>query len=71
MFDLCREKSELKSQIVTFLSKYPDHKLPLVIATHAESLLKESNPEALSQLLTAWSNSTNKGLANLVKKKIK
>lgn len=71
LFDLCREKSELKSQIVTFLSKYPDHKLPLVTPTHAESLLKESNPEALSQLLTAWSNSTNKGLANLAKKKIK
>ncbi|MPT31366.1 MAG: hypothetical protein E2600_06810 [Chryseobacterium sp.] len=71
LFDLCREKSELKSQIVTFLSKYPDHKLPLVTPTHAESLLKDSNPEALNQLLTSWSNSANQGLANLAKKKIK
>ena len=71
LFDLCREKSELKSQIVTFLSKYPDHKLPLVTPTHAESLLKDSNTEALNQLLTSWSNSANQSLANLAKKKIK
>lgn len=71
LFDLCREKHELKSQIVTFLSKYPDHKLPLVTPTHTESLLKDSNPEALNQLLTSWSNSSNQGLANLAKKKIK
>lgn len=71
LFDLCREKSELKSQIVTFLSKYPNHKLPLVTPTHTESLLKDSNPEALNQLLTSWSNSPNQGLANLAKKKIK
>lgn len=71
LFELCREKSELKSQIVIFLSKYPDHKLPPVTTTHAESLLKDSNPEALIQLLTHWSKSSNKALANVAKKKIK
>lgn len=71
LFELCREKPELKSQIVIFLNKYPDHKLPAVTTTHAESLLKDSNPEALSQLLTSWSKSTNKVLANVAKKKIK
>lgn len=71
LFELCREKPELKSQIVIFLNKYPDHKLPAVTTTHAESLLKDSNPEALSQLLTSWSKSPNKVLANVAKKKIK
>jgi len=71
LFELCREKSELKSQIVIFLSKYPNHKLPPVTTTHAESLLKDSNPEALNQLLTSWSKSSNKALANVAKKKIK
>ncbi len=71
LFDLCREKPELKSQIVIFLSKYPDHKLPLVTTTLAESLLKDSNPDALRQLFTTWSKSTNKGLANVAQKKIK
>lgn len=71
LFELCREKSELKSQIVIFLSKYPDHKLPPVTTTLAESLLKDSNPEALNQLLTSWSKSSNKALANVAKKKIK
>lgn len=71
LFELCREKTELKSQIVTFLSKYPNHKLPPVTTTHAESLLKDSNPEALNQLLTSWSKSSNKALANVAKKKIK
>lgn len=71
LFELCREKSELKSQIIIFLSKYPDHKLPPVTTTHAESLLKDSNPEALIQLLIHWSKSSNKALANVAKKKIK
>lgn len=71
LFELCRVKSELKSQIIIFLSKYPDHKLPPVTTTHTESLLKYSNPEALIQLLTHWSKSSNKALANVAKKKIK
>lgn len=71
LFELCREKPELKSQIVIFLNKYPDHKLPPVTTTHAESLLKDSNPEALNQLITSWSKSTNKVLASVAKKKIK
>lgn len=71
LFELCREKSELKSQIIIFLSKYPNHKLPPVTTTHAESLLKDSNPEALIQLLINWSKSSNKALANVAKKKIK
>jgi hypothetical protein len=71
LFELCREKTELKSQVVIFLSKYPDHKLPLVTVTHAEALLKVSNPEALSDLYNKWVKSSNKKLANLVKTKIK
>lgn len=71
LFDLSREKPELKSQIVTFLSKYPNHKLPLVTVTLTEGLLKDSNQEALNQLFTSWSKSTNKRLANVVKNKIK
>jgi len=71
LFDLSREKPELKSQIVTFLSKYPDHKLPLVVTTLTEGLLKNSHSEALEQLLSSWSKSSNTGLAKLAKKKIK
>jgi hypothetical protein len=71
LFELSREKTELKSQIVTFLSKYPDHKLPLVAVTLTESLLKDSNQESLNQLFTIWIKSSNTRLANLVKKKTK
>lgn len=71
LFDLSREKTELKSQIVTFLSKYPDHKLPLVATTLTEGLLKNSHSEALEQLLISWSKSSNSGLAKLAKNKIK
>lgn len=71
LFELSRVKTELKSQIVTFLSKYPDHKLPLVAVTLTESLLKDSNQESLNQLFTVWSKSSNTRLANLVKKKTK
>lgn len=71
LFELSREKTELKSQIVTFLSKYPDHKLPLVAVTLTEGLLKDSNQESLSQLFTSWSKSSNTRLANLVKNKTK
>jgi hypothetical protein len=71
LFELSREKTELKSQIVTFLSKYPDHKLPLVAVTLTEGLLKDSNQESLNQLFTSWSKSSNTRLANLVKNKTK
>ncbi|AZB25998.1 hypothetical protein EG339_16085 [Chryseobacterium bernardetii] len=71
LFELSREKTELKSQVVTFLSKYPDHKLPLVAVTLTEGLLKDSNQESLSQLFTSWSKSSNTRLANLVKNKTK
>lgn len=71
IFDLSREKPELKSQIITFLSKYPDNKLPLVVATLTEGLLKNSNPEALHELFIKWEKSSNKRLVGIVKKKIK
>lgn len=71
IFELCRTKVELKSQIVIFLSKYPDHKLPLIVTTLSEGLLKDSNPESLNQLFNSWSKSSNISLAKLAKKKIK
>ena len=71
IFELCRAKVELKSQIVIFLSKYPDHKLPLIVTTLSEGLLKDSNPESLNQLFNSWSKSSNISLAKVAKKKIK
>lgn len=71
LFELSREKTELKSQIITFLTKYPDHKLPLVAVTLTEGLLKDSNQESLNQLFTSWSKSSNTRLANLIKNKTK
>lgn len=71
LFELCRANTELKSQIVAFLLKFPDHKLPLIVTTLSEGLLKNSNSEALNQLFNLWSKSSNKSLANLAKKKIK
>lgn len=71
LYELSREKPELKSQIVTFLSKYPDHKLPLVAVTLTEGLLKDSNQDSLNQLFTSWRKSSNTRLANLVKNKTK
>lgn len=69
LFNLCREKPELKSQIITFLLKYPDNKLPLTTPVLTESLLKLSHSSAYSQLLRKWSTSSNVKLANVIKKK--
>lgn len=71
LFYLCEEKSDLKSQAITFLTKYPDHKLPLIAITFTERLLKTSNPEALNHLFNIWSKSANENFAKIVRKKIK
>jgi hypothetical protein len=71
LFDVCREKAELNSQLTTFLLKFPDSKLPLTAPTLVEGLFKDSNGEAMSQLFNKWSNSSNTKLSGLVKKKIK
>jgi hypothetical protein len=71
LFYLCEEKSDLKSQAITFLTKYPDHKLPLIAITLTDRLLRTSNPEALNHLFSVWSKSANENFAKIVRKKIK
>jgi predicted KAP-like P-loop ATPase len=71
LFDLVREKNDLKSQLITFLQKYPAGALPLTIVTYAEGLFKTSEPAILTELLTKWATSTNKPLAAVAKKKLK
>lgn len=71
MFDLARAKSELKSQLITFLQKQPEAVLPLTVATLAESLFKGTDDRILTELLTKWAASANKPLAAVAKKKLK
>ena len=71
LFDLSRSKTELKSEIITFLMKFPESRLPLTSPALAEGLLKESHPEPLLNLFTKWAKSENKNLSKIVKNKIK
>jgi hypothetical protein len=71
LFDLVREKTDLKSQLITFLQKYPAGGLPLTIVTYAEGLFKTSESAILTELLTKWAASANKPLAAVAKKKLK
>ncbi len=72
LFEISREKPELKSQIISFLSHFPESKLPISAAPLTEGLLKDSHALALEQLLKKWSSSTsNKTLAKTINKKLK
>jgi predicted KAP-like P-loop ATPase len=71
LFDLVREKNDLKSQLITFLQKYPAGALPLTVVTYAEGLFKTSDSAILTELITKWTASANKPLAAVAKKKLK
>jgi hypothetical protein len=71
LFELARAKADLKSQIITFLQTFPDHRLPLNAITLSEGLLKDNELTTLRAFLTKWSKSTNIRFANLAKKKLK
>jgi hypothetical protein len=71
IFDLVREKSELKSQLMTFLQKQPEASLPLSIVPLTESLLKDSDAKILKELLTKWAGSGNSKLVAVAKKSLK
>lgn len=70
IFDLVREKSELKSQLITFLQKQPEGSLPLSIVPLTESLLKDSDAKLLKELLTKWAGSGNTKLVAVAKKSL-
>jgi predicted KAP-like P-loop ATPase len=71
LFEIVRVKRDLKSQLITFLTNFPENNLPLSVATLTESILKDSDQQALTALFTKWSTSPNKKLASVVKKKLK
>lgn len=70
LFDLCRNKPDLTSQLITFLGKVNPKTLPLTAITLAEGFLKEANPQSYNSLLKLWSESAHKKLATLAKNKI-
>ncbi|KGO91016.1 KAP family P-loop NTPase fold protein [Flavobacterium subsaxonicum] len=71
IFDISREQPELKSQLITFLNAFPESKLPMTTATLADSVLKDSHSEALSDLLKKWTLSGSKALKTAAKQKLK
>jgi predicted KAP-like P-loop ATPase len=71
LFGVCREKAELRSQMITFLQNFPVNKLPMTAVALSEGLLKNSHPDALEIILSTWGRSTNKKLANVIKSKTK
>ena len=71
MFDLVREKAELRSQLITFLQKQPEAALPLTIIPLTETLFKDADKPILTELLTKWGASANVNLAKVAKKKLK
>lgn len=71
LFAVCRARPELQSQIISFLTSFPENGLPLSVVPQCESLLTETAPQALSSLLEKWSKSTNSNLSKVVKQKLK
>lgn len=71
MFELVREKTELKSQLITFLQKQSPAALPLSIVPLTDGLLKASDPKILKELLNKWAGSGNVSLAKVAKKSLK
>lgn len=71
IFEIAKIKRDLISQVITFLTKFPSNRLPLIAATLSEALLKDTNPEALRHLYDQWILSSNVKLSNVVKNKIK
>jgi predicted KAP-like P-loop ATPase len=72
LFELVREKQDLKSQLVSFLSEYPESGLPLTVITLTDSVFKDLDPQARLVLLTKWSStSPNSNIAKIAKQKLK
>lgn len=71
LFDLVRERHELRSQLVTFLQKYPAAAVPLAVPTYAEGLFKTTDAAIYTELLNKWATSGNKSLAGVANKKLK
>ncbi len=71
IFELSKEKSELKSQLTAFLLNYPEGQLPVTSVTLAESVLKDSDTTVLRDLLKKWASSNNSRLAAVAKRKLK
>lgn len=70
LFELCRSKPELTSQLITFLSKVSEKTLPLTTVTLVEGFLKITHPQPLKTLLKKWADSENTSLSKLAKTKL-
>ncbi|WP_130855196.1 KAP family P-loop NTPase fold protein [Olivibacter jilunii] len=70
LFELCRLKPELTSQLITFLGKVSEKTLPLTVITLSEGFLKMSHPQPFKTLLKKWSESTVTNLSRLAKTKL-
>lgn len=70
LFDLCRSKPALQSQLITFLRKMNEKTLPLTVVVLAEGLLKDSNSAGYKSLITKWAESSVKALAKVAKSKL-
>lgn len=69
LFEVTREQPQLKSQLITFLDKFPEKRLPITVLTLSESILKDSHIDSYKKLMSKWSNSENKILSRVAKKK--
>ncbi|SFN53917.1 KAP family P-loop NTPase fold protein [Salegentibacter flavus] len=72
LFDFCKIRTELNSQLLSMLEDQPDSRIPLVAVTQVIEISKTgSHKEKVKELITGWSKSvSNKPLASIAKKKL-
>lgn len=70
LFELCRSKPNLESQMIIFLKKINEKILPLTIIALTDGLFKTSNLQANKSLMKKWAESPIENLAKLAKQKL-
>ena len=72
LFNFCKIRTELNSQLLSMLEDQPDSRIPLAAITQVIEIGKTgSHKEKVKDLISRWSKSvSNKPLASIAKKKL-
>lgn len=72
MFEFCKVREELKSQLFTFLERVPEQILPISVVTLTLDISTGTPFESKGKEIVAkWANSSNINLAKIAKSKLK